>query len=280
MEYRKAEIRAGVFLVTAFAVFAVMVFAVSDVQTLFKGRKEIKALFTESEGIDRNAQVRFSGIKIGTVKGIRVAPEHGDRVELTLSVYSDAVIKEDAAASIKTLGIIGKKYVDISGGSPDAGPLAPGGVLAGKDALRMEDLTKAGLEAVDKVRHIADSLDRLLGDASLARNIRGTLQNVEAATANIRAMTENKEHVSEAMRSLPGIMKKLDADLANLKTVMEKTEALMGQTQTLVGRADAALADNREQIDASIGNMQDISQNLKELTEDVKKHPWKLIRKP
>jgi ElaB/YqjD/DUF883 family membrane-anchored ribosome-binding protein len=82
------------------------------------------------------------------------------------------------------------------------------------------------------------------------------------------------------MRSLPGIMKKLDADLANLKTVMEKTEALMGQTQTLVGRADAALADNREQIDASIGNMQDISQNLKELTEDVKKHPWKLIRKP
>jgi hypothetical protein len=27
-------------------------------------------------------------------------------------------------------------------------------------------------------------------------------------------------------------------------------------------------------------SMKDISQNLKEMTEDVKKHPWKLIRKP
>jgi len=280
MEYRKAEIRAGIFLMTAFVVFAVMVFAVSDVQSLFKGHKEIKAFFSESEGIDRNAQVRFSGIKIGTVKNIRVAPEHGDQVEFTLSVFSDAVIKEDATASIKTLGMIGKKYVEISGGSPDASPLPPGGVLTGRDAMKIEDLTKTGLEVVEKVRHIARNLDRLLGDPSLVRGIKGTLQNVEAATANIRAMTDNKDQVGEAMRSLPEIMKKVDADLANLKTVMERTEALMGQAQTLVGRTDATLADNRKQIDATMESMKDISQNLKEMTEDVKKHPWKLIRKP
>jgi len=280
MEYRKAEIRAGVFLMTAFAVFAVMVFAVSDIQSLFKRHKEIKAFFAASEGIDRNAQVRFSGIKIGTVTGIRVAQEHGDRVELTLSVFSDAVIKEDATASIKTLGLIGKKYVEISGGSPGARPLPPGGALVGKDALTMEDLTKAGLDVVERIRHIAQNLDRLLGDPSLARGIKGTLQNVEAATANIRAMTENKEQVGEAMRSLPELMKKADADLANLKTVMERTEALLGQAQTLVGRTDTTLSDNRKQIDATMENMKDISQNLKEMTEDVKKHPWKLIRKP
>lgn len=280
MEYRKAEIRAGVFLVAAFAVFAVMAFAVSDVQSLFKGRREIKALFTASEGIDRNAQVRFSGIKIGTVRNIRVAPEHGGRVELTLSVFSDAAIREDSSASIKTLGLIGKKYVEIDVGSPGARLLRDGGVLRGQDALKMEDLTKTGLEVAEKVRHIAQSLDRLLGDPALARGIKGTLQNIEAATANIRSMTENKDQVNEAMQSLPGIMKKLDADLANLKIVMEKTEALMGQAQTLVGRTDATLADNRKQIDATMESMKDVSQNLKELTEDVKKNPWKLIRKP
>jgi phospholipid/cholesterol/gamma-HCH transport system substrate-binding protein len=280
MEYRKTEVRAGIFLMTAFVVFAVMVFAVSDIPSLFQRHKEIKAHFAASEGLDRNAQVRFSGIKIGTVTGIRVAHEKGDRVELTLNVFSDAVIREDASASIKTLGLIGKKYVEISGGTPGARPLPPGGALIGKDALTMEDLTKAGLDVVEKVRHIAQNLDRLLGDPSLARGINGTLQNVEAATANIRTMTENKEQVGEAMRSLPDIMKKVDADLANLKTVMEKTEGLLGQAQTLVGRTDATLAENRRQIDATMVNMKDISQNLKEMTEDVKQHPWKLIRKP
>ncbi len=137
MEYRKNEIRAGVFLLAAFAAFAVMVFAVSDLESLFKKRKEIKVIFGASDGIDKNAQVRFAGIKIGNVTKIRVAPELDDRVELTLSVYHDAVLKEDARASIKTLGLVGKKYVEIGGGTAGARPLQPGGTLIGEDALKM-----------------------------------------------------------------------------------------------------------------------------------------------
>jgi phospholipid/cholesterol/gamma-HCH transport system substrate-binding protein len=270
MEYKKNEIRAGVFLLVSFALFVVMVFAVSDARSLFKKRKEVKALFRLSDGIEKNAQVRLAGIKIGKVTGLRVAPEHGDQVELTLSIYEDAVIKEDARAAIKTLGLVGGKYVELTTGSPDAALLKPGGFLEGEDSLKMEDLTKAGLDVVGKLRHIAFSLDKLIGDPALSRNIKGTVQNVQEATASVKELTaslnENKGSLTESLNRLPEITKKLDETLANLKEVSAKT--------------DATLADNRKQIDAAMENVKDISQNVKELTEEVKQHPWKLLRKP
>ena len=76
MEYRRAEIRAGVFLLLSFIVLVIMVFAVSDIQSLFKKKKEIRALFLFSDGIEKNAQVRFSGIKIGKVEDIAHRKNH------------------------------------------------------------------------------------------------------------------------------------------------------------------------------------------------------------
>jgi phospholipid/cholesterol/gamma-HCH transport system substrate-binding protein len=273
MEYRKNEIRAGVLIIASFTVLVVLLVTVSDLQGLFKKRKEYTAVFSVSEGLEKNANVRYAGIRIGRVKNIRVVPELGGKVALTLEVYAEAVVKEDARASIKTLGLVGRKYVEISGGSPAAQLLAPGGTIQSDEALRIEDLTRTGMEIATKVKQIAVSLDRLLGDPALSRSIKGTLQNVESATANIRDMTESKDQVSEAVRALPEIVKKLDANLANLKTIMETTESILGRT-------DALLADNRRQLDEVVENGKQISGNLKELTEDVKKHPWKLIRKP
>jgi phospholipid/cholesterol/gamma-HCH transport system substrate-binding protein len=270
MEYKKNEIRAGVFLLISFAVFVVMVFAVSDARSLFKKRKEVKVYFSLSDGIEKNAQVRLAGIKIGKVTDLRVAPEHGDEVELTLSIYDDAVIKEDARAAIKTLGLVGGKYVELTTGSADAAVLKPGGTIEGEESLKMEDLTKAGLEVVGKLRHIAASLDKIIGDPALARNIKGTMQNVQEVSANVKELTaslnENKDSLTDSLKRLPEITKKLDETLANLKAVSEKT--------------DATLTDNRKQIDAAMVNVKDISQNVKELTEEVKQHPWKLLRKP
>lgn len=270
MEYRKTEIRAGFFLLTAFMILVVMVFAVSDVQSLFKKKKDVKVLFAFSDGIEKNAQVRLSGIKIGKVTDVRVAPEHDDRVELTLNVFQDALIKEDSRASIKTLGLVGGKYVEITPGSPEAKLLREGGILDGEQSLKVEDLTKAGLDVVAKLQHIVKNLDRIAGDPAVARNIKGTLKNVEDVTANVRELTEtlknNRESVAESLKELPGIMKKLDATIANLRSLSDKTDNMMGE--------------NRKQIDAAMENFKEVSKNVKELTEEVKKHPWKLLRKP
>ena len=273
MEYRRSEIRAGVFLLLSFSILVVMVFAVSDIQSLFKKKKEIKVLFTFSDGIEKNAQVRLSGIKIGKVSNIRVAPEHGDKVELTLSVLADTVLKQDTKAAIKSLGLVGGKYVELAGGSPQAPALEPGGLIVGEESLKLEDLTKVALDVVGKLKNIAANLDRMLGDPALTKSIKTTIQNLQEVSSNIKeissdvkVMTASKDEVALTLKKLPELQKKVDETVSNLKAVTEKSDKLLG--------------DNKKNIDETIEHVKEIGKNVKELTEELKKAPWKLIRKP
>jgi phospholipid/cholesterol/gamma-HCH transport system substrate-binding protein len=266
MEYRRNEIRAGVFLLLSFVILAVMIFAVSDIQSLFRKKKEIKALFQFSDGIEKNAPVRLSGIKVGKVTDIRVAPEQGDKIELTLSVFSDTVIRRDTKASIKTLGLVGGKYVELTGGSPQSPLLEQGGVLIGEESFKMEDLTKTALDVVNKLKNIATNIDALLGDPAFTKSLRATVANLQDVSANIKVMTSSKDEVAQGLKNLPVILKKVEESMNNIKAISEKSDAMLG--------------DNKKNIDATMESVKEITNNLKELTADVKKHPWKLIRKP
>jgi phospholipid/cholesterol/gamma-HCH transport system substrate-binding protein len=266
MEYRRNEIRAGVFLLLSFVILVVMVFAVSDIQSLFKKKKEVRVIFAFSDGIENNAPVRFSGMKIGKVENVRVAPEHHDRIELTLSVYSDTVVKKDTRAAVKTLGLIGGKYVELSGGSPESALLGQGEVLKGEESLKIEDLTKAALDVVAKLQNVATNLNSALGDPQLAKALKTTVQNLQEVSANVKVMTSNKEEVAQSLKQLPDLLKKIDESATNLKAITEKSDKLVG--------------DNKKNIDAMLESFKGMAQNLKETTDDVKSHPWKLIRKP
>lgn len=266
MEYRRTEIRAGIFLLSSFAILVVMVFAVSDIQSLFKQKKEVKALFLFSDGIEKNAQVRLSGIKVGKVADIRVAPEFAGKIELTLNIFSDTVLKEDTKAAIKTLGLVGGKYVELTGGSPKARLLEPGGMIIGEESFKLEDLTRAALDVVDKLKNVATNLDHMLGDAALAKSLKTTIQNLQEVSENVKTMTSNKDEVARTLKNLPELLKKIDESANNLKALTEKSDKLVG--------------DNKKNIDEMVEHFRDMGKNLKDASDEIKKAPWKLLRKP
>jgi len=266
MEYRRNEIRAGVFLLLSFAILAVMIFAVSDIQSLFKKKKEVKVLFLFSDGIEKNAPVRLSGIKIGKVTDIRVAPEKGDKIELTLSVFDDTILRRDTKAAIKTQGLVGGKYVELTGGSSQSPALEPGGLIIGEESLKVDDLTKMALDVVVKLKNIASNLDKMLGDPTLANSLKTTIENLQDVSSNIKVMTSSKEEVAQGLKNLPEILKKLDASAENLKAITAKS--------------DTIVTENKKNIDAAMESFKEMAKNLKETTDDVKSHPWKLLRKP
>ncbi|MDA8424032.1 MAG: hypothetical protein M0Z89_11930, partial [Nitrospiraceae bacterium] len=197
---------------------------------------------------------------------IRVAPELGGKVELTLSVFSDTVIRRDTKAAIKTLGLVGGKYVELTGGSPQSPLLEQGGVIIGEESFKMEDLTKTALDVVNKLKNIATNIDAMLGDPAFTKSLRTTVANLQDVSANIKVMTSSKDEVAQGLKDLPVILKKVEESMNNIKAISEKSDAMLGE--------------NKKNIDATMESVKEITNNLKELTADVKKHPWKLIRKP
>lgn len=70
-----------------------------------------------------------------------------------------------------------------------------------------------------------------------------------------------------------------------MKIVKDGTE-LLGEFEkisdslsNLVGNLDGVVNRNQTNLDEIIVNLNDSSKNLKEMTDDLKKHPWKLLRK-
>jgi len=84
---------------------------------------EVYAVFSNSGGLKVGSSIVIAGVEVGRVRDI-VLEDYQARVALTLS--KDVKIQEDAIASIKTKGLVGEKYLEITpGGSEKIIP--PGG---------------------------------------------------------------------------------------------------------------------------------------------------------
>ncbi len=69
-------------------------------------------------------------------------------------------------------------------------------------------------------------------------------------------------------------------ELVNMGTdVADKFKETTASVQKLIDDLDRTVGDNRPEIDGILTNLNESSTNLKEMTEDLKWHPWKLLRK-
>ena len=93
---------------------------------LFGGKGyEVQAVFSNSGGLKTGSTVVIAGVEVGRVKQV-VLDDYEARVVITLPL--DVKLQDDAIASIKTKGLIGEKYVEITpGGSEEL--IKPGGLI-------------------------------------------------------------------------------------------------------------------------------------------------------
>lgn len=87
---------------------------------------EVYANFDKAGGVKSGASVEVAGVDIGRVKDVRLGEDY--QAVLKLAIRSDVRIPEDAIASIKTKGLIGEKYVQISPGASEE-YVPPGGEI-------------------------------------------------------------------------------------------------------------------------------------------------------
>ena len=93
--------------------------------SISRDRYEVIAVFSTVSGLKTKAQIMMAGVNIGEVKKVQLKD---DQAEIVMSIDKNVKIEEDSIASIKTMGIIGEKYVTITPGSSDT-YLKDGGVI-------------------------------------------------------------------------------------------------------------------------------------------------------
>jgi phospholipid/cholesterol/gamma-HCH transport system substrate-binding protein len=111
------ETAVGIFLVLGIVALAYLSVKFGRLEVIHTGGYTLYADFTSIGGLKPGATVEIAGVEVGTVKSIRLNRNYQAR--LGLNIEKGVQIQEDAIASIRTKGLIGEQYVQISPGGSE-----------------------------------------------------------------------------------------------------------------------------------------------------------------
>ncbi len=133
------------FVVLALLFLSIGIFLIGDKDFLFSPTYRLKADFQNVGGLNNGADVRVGGIHQGTVKEIDLPSQPDGKVTVVMNLRSPTrnIIKKDSRASIKTEGLLGDKYVEISFGSSKAEAVGSNDTIASETPKDMSEQARA-----------------------------------------------------------------------------------------------------------------------------------------
>lgn len=119
MKNNTLELFVGLFMIIGFAAFVYLALQLGEVSFLSSGKTYVlKAEFTNVSGVKKGASVQVAGVVVGEVTDIELGEDA--YAVLSLQVDNSLEVPSDSMASVKSQGIIGDKYVQLSlGGSEE-----------------------------------------------------------------------------------------------------------------------------------------------------------------
>lgn len=125
MNKYKFEFFVGLFMVIGFLCLAFLSIRIARNEMFSSGGYEVQAVFSNCSGLRSGSPIQIAGVEIGRVKHIALQDYEAN---ITLTIQAGVFLQKDAIASIKTKGVIGEKYIEITPGA-DNQPIPAGGRL-------------------------------------------------------------------------------------------------------------------------------------------------------
>ena len=286
----------GAFVLVLGAVMIAAVLWLASGGALQKKYDRYLAIVDESvAGLNLNAPVKFNGVAVGKVREIRLDPNNPERVILLFAIEHGTPIKEDTVAVLKTQGLTGIAYVELSGGAPDAPPLhASAGneypVIRTKASLsaRLENMLTSVLAKLDST---SNNINSVLSDenrtafkgaladiAIVAHTVAARKATIDAGIVNAGRMFENASRASAEIRPVIDHIGRSATAIEKMGNEVTRTSASAGKTVNSVG-ADVQrfTAETLPELERLLGELGVLSASLRRLSEQTERNPAGLL---
>ncbi len=216
--------------------------------------KDYYIYFDSVEGLSQGADVQIKGVKAGRVDSISI--EKG-KVKVKITIKKDFPIYRNAKAYIKTLGLMGDKFIYIDPGTPEAGELAEGSVISQAQVYAStEDMMSSVSQAAQKIAQFVDNLNKTIEEG----NLKELIKNIRVLAKHADELVqENRKNVKETIENIKILSASLRKDLPVL---IAKIDRAADNIAKIAG-------ENREDIRELIRNLRAVSKALKEKTPQV-----------
>ncbi len=131
------ELTVGIFVIAGLICLGYLSIRLGKMEVLSEKGYEVYGLFSETGGLKVGSPIVIAGVDIGRVKKVTL---DNYQARVVLNIPDTVKLQEDAIASIKTKGLIGEKYIEITPGGSEK-IIQPGGkIRETQSAIDVEQL--------------------------------------------------------------------------------------------------------------------------------------------
>ncbi len=302
-DFTGTEIKAGLLVLVSFAMLGVFLAAITGMRPP-EETNTFYVKFTDTSGLNRSADVRFGGTKVGKVVEIALDPEDHSKLRVEAQVHKDVPVNKKSEAFITQTTLTSEMHLEITTGEKGAEILQSGGEieqgaggLFGQAEGLAQDVGKTikmvnEILGVDKAKEkeargegemvtvpdLFESLDvalkkgqGLVGDvrdvvAERKGDVEGIMKKVQEVEDSAKKLLDDVNDVlAENRESIQGAVSGVDAIIADAEPIVARVSDLSGKLEELADSLQGTL-DNAQSVTGEAGGM--VSDN-RPVVEDI-----------
>lgn len=245
MSKRGSLIRVGIFVLLGGAAVVVAIFLVGKEEGLFRESFLVSSYFNTIEGLRTGASVRLSGVDIGIVDKIIIAPQNNKvRIDLKLRTNSKNFIKKDSYAMIEQEGLVGSKYVSLTVGSSSSEEVSDGDILLSKEPFRLSIIIEDMQGMIANTRAATAEFTKILAAVNAGHGTMGKLitdedvyDALKRATAQAdTSLRKTAEEFANIPKFISGVSENLYGVTKNVEKLLFDVDSTVVNVRDIVGK--------------------------------------------
>lgn len=231
-------------------------------------------------GLNLNAQVKYRGVEVGSVREITLDPGNSERVRLLLKIERGTPVKEDSIAILRTQGLTGIAYVELSGGSKQSPLLTSRNgekfpvIRTGPSLLARLDTALTAL--LGNVNRMSENINAVLDEENrraFKRSLRQVEQITEVLVAHSSAIDTSMKNAARTLEHSAQASARLEQLIERAGRSAEAVERLANEATRSATMAPATLQD----IQLMVNDLRELSASMHRVSNQLERNPDALL---
>ncbi len=258
----RLEWKVGLFVFIGLVLLAILLLEFSKGFTFFQPTYTIRLRSTNVGGLKPRAGVLMSGVQIGTVSEIRLAPD-GKTVTIYLKIFSQYEIRRDATFVIAQSGFLGDVYVGIEPTENKAPAFQNGDLAEAQPPFDLQQFTRTAAGFISRIDETVKNLNDALAEVTRVVLNPQTLTNLAVTAANLRSASDR------ALQTLDKVNAVVDTNAPGLSVSVTNLAAFSEKMSRLGDGLNELVSTNSPEVRLALKNLESSTEKLNSLLDDV-----------
>jgi phospholipid/cholesterol/gamma-HCH transport system substrate-binding protein len=273
----------GLFVTAGFLIAVAAVIWISASKYFQKGKTYVTFFAESVQGLNKDSEVKYQGVKVGIVDKIAIAPDN-KTVAVYMTINLEGDLTKKVTAQLTMTGITGLVFVNLEPRKPGEPDLSP----------KIEFVTEYPIipSKPSQISQIIAGIKEAIDELKKA-DIEGTIKEIKASFTNINKLLKSKELKSMLARGdaalgyLRDSLKRIDKSIASGKVdkvlvaaheALKEAGSLVKGLGTEVGKSQ--VPETIAKVRKTVEDAHDLVNNLKQTSETLDRLVDRLYYRP